>query len=122
MTLPDEIGSFGGLVALLLALAALLTANRASALDALSKRADVDAGDKLREFLLDAALALVTLLVFLSGLPLAVRALKGLHPLAHGGPLRSVFVLSWVLVGALIAWQLRLAVDAARLKLPPTPE
>jgi hypothetical protein len=57
--------------------------------------------------------------VFIAGLPLAVRALRGLHPLAEGGPLRAVFVLAWVLVAALVVWQVRLAIDAARLRPPP---
>jgi hypothetical protein len=63
--LADEIGDFGGLVGLLLALATLLTANRASALDGLKKAPRFDSSDKWREALLDAALAIITALVFL---------------------------------------------------------
>jgi hypothetical protein len=117
--LADEIGDFGGLVGLLLALATLLTANRASALDGLKKAPRFDSSDKWREALLDAALAIITALVFLSGLPLAVRAARNLHPLAHGGPLRGVFVLSWALLIGLVAWQLSLVRDALKLKPPP---
>jgi hypothetical protein len=118
MSLSGEIGDFGSLVGLLLALTTLLTANRASALAELNKAADLDRGDKWREVVLDAGLALITTLVFLAGLPLAVRAAHGLHPLAHGGQLRSVFVLVWVLLVALVLWQVRLAIAAAQLKLP----
>ncbi|HYZ76434.1 MAG TPA: hypothetical protein VE596_03580 [Gaiellaceae bacterium] len=118
MTLTDEIADFGGLVGLLLALATLLTANRAAALQKLEDANDFSEGDKWLEFVLDATLAVLTGLVFLAGLPLAVRAARDLHPLAHGGPLRGVFVLAWVLLLALIAWQLRLAKAAAGLTVP----
>jgi hypothetical protein len=119
MTVTDEIGDFGGLVSLLLALATLLTANRAGALAALARAPRFDRLDKWREFALVAGLAVVTALVFLAGLPLAVRAGRELHPLAEGGPLRSVFLLAWLLVAGLVAWQVRLAVDAMRLRPPP---
>jgi hypothetical protein len=119
MTLTEEIAAFGGLVGLLLALATLLTANRAQAVEALAKAPDFDRSDKWREFALIVALAVVTALVFLAGLPLALRALHDLRPLAEGGPLRAVFVLAWLLVAGLVAWQVRLAVDALRLRPPP---
>ena len=119
MTLTEEIAAFGGLVGLLLALATLLTANRARAVAELGKAADFGHGDKWREFGLAVALAAVTALVFLAGLPLALRALDDLHPLAEGGPLRAVFVLAWLLVAALVAWQVSIAVGAARLRPPP---
>ena len=119
MTLTDEIGQFGALVGLLLALATVLTANRAGAVQALGKAPRFDRVDKWREVALVGGLAVVTALVFLAGLPLALRALRGLHPLAEGGPLRSVFVLAWLLLLGLVAWQLRLALSAARLRPPP---
>ena len=119
MTLVEEIASFGGLVGLLLVLATLLTANRAAAVAALERAPDLTPAEKWREAALVGALAVVTALVFLAGVPLALRALDDLRPLADGGPLRLVFVLAWVLLLALVAWQVRLAVTAARLKLPP---
>jgi hypothetical protein len=118
VSLSNEIGDFGGLVGLLLALATLLTANRAAALAALRNAANFTPGDKWREAALSSGLATVSTLVFLGGLPLAVRAAAHLHPLAHGGPLRSVFVLSWVLLAALLGWQLSLARGAVLLKPP----
>jgi len=118
VSLSSEIGDFGSLVGLLLALATLLTANRASVLAKLDEASDLDRHDKWREVILNAGLATITTLVFLAGLPLAIRAAGGLHPLAHGGPLRSVFVLAWALLIALVGWQVRLAVAAAQLKLP----
>jgi hypothetical protein len=115
----NEIGDFGGLVGFLLALATLLTANRANALADLEKAPDFDRRDKVREVLLDSGLAVITALVFLAGVPLAIRAARGLHPLAHGGPLRSVFILTWALLVALIAWQSSVAWRASKLTVPP---
>jgi hypothetical protein len=119
VSLEDEIGQFGSLVGLLLALATLLTANRASRLAELERAPDFSGGDRARELVLDALLAAVTALVFLGGLPLAVRALRDLHPLAEGGPLRSVFVLAWALLVGLVAWQAGLVLRALRLRPPP---
>jgi hypothetical protein len=119
MKLTHQISDFGALVGLLLALATLLTANRATAVTALYKRADLTSSAKLREVALNALLGTVTLLVWLAGLPLAVDAATNLRPLAHGGPLRSVFVLTWVLLLGLIGWQATLTAKAARVTLPP---
>ena len=119
MTLTDEIGQFGGLVGLLLALATLLTANRARAIEALSAAPRFGRADKWREAALATGLAAVTALVFLAGLPLALRAVRDLHPLAEGGPIRSVFALAWLLLLFLVGWQVRLAIDATRLRPPP---
>jgi hypothetical protein len=116
MTLNEEIGDFGGLVGLLLALATLLTANRASALAELKKATDITSSAKAREIVLDASLGIVTALVWLGGLPLAIRAGRHLHPLAHGGPLQSVFVLAWVLLLGLVGWQASLTVNACKLE------
>ncbi len=116
MKLSQEIGDFGGLVGLLLALGTLLTANRASALAELKSATDITRSARWREMALDASLGIVTLLVWLGGLPLAVRAARHLDPLASGGPLRSVFVLSWVLLLGLIGWQTSLTVNAYKLK------
>jgi hypothetical protein len=118
VTLSDEIGAFGSLVGLLLALVTLLTANRASVVGELRKAADLGRFDKVREVLLDSLLAAITGIVFASGLPLALRAVDGLHPLAHGGPLRSVFVLTWVLLLGLVGWQISLTIAALKLKPP----
>jgi sterol desaturase/sphingolipid hydroxylase (fatty acid hydroxylase superfamily) len=115
--LTDEIGAFAGLVGLLLALATLLTAQRSTALDRLHASPRPTVGEATREALLDGGLAVVTGLVFLAGLPLWARAAKHLHPLASDGALRSVFMLSWILLLALIAWQLILARSAWRLRV-----
>jgi hypothetical protein len=85
-------------VGLLLALATLLTANRATALTDLGDATDIKRSDRWREIALDCSLGTITLLVWLAGLPLAIRAARNLQPLAHGGSLRSVFVLTWVLL------------------------
>jgi hypothetical protein len=118
VTLSEEIGDFGGLVGLLLALVTLLTANRASVASELRKAPDFGRFDKVREVLLDLLLATITGIVFASGLPLALRAADGLHPLAHGGPLRSVFALTWILLLGLVGWQISLTIAALKLKPP----
>ena len=117
MSLPDEISNLGSLVGLMLALATLLTANRASRVVKLSEAPTLTASERRLEVTLDALLAVVTTLTFLAGLPLAVRAVHGLRPLAHEGPTRSVFVMAWVLLVGLIAWQIRLTITAAKLPL-----
>ena len=73
----------------------------------------------LAGFLL-AALAAVTLLAFLAGLPLWLDAVRHLHPLAASGGVRSIFVVAWLLLLALVAWQLALVwrVAALRRKIP----
>lgn len=119
MNLANEIAAFGTLVGLLLALAALLTANRASALTDLKGAATFKGKDKWREFWLDVLLGVVTLLVWLGGLPLAIRAGLHLDPLGSGGPLRSVFLLTWILLLGLIGWQASLAVQVFKLEVPP---
>jgi hypothetical protein len=116
VSLNGEIGEFGSLVGLLLALDALLTANRSSALDRLRASATPTEQRATYETALSAALAVVTALVFLSGLPLWIRAVEDLHPLAHGGALRSVFVLSWLLLVPLVLWQANLARAGWRLR------
>ena len=116
MRLSKEIGDFGTLVGLLLALATLLTANRASALADLKKATDVTSSAKWREFALDALLGIVTTLVWLAGLPLAIRAGLHIRPLAPGGSLRSVFLLTWILLLGLVGWQASLTVKAYKLR------
>jgi hypothetical protein len=115
-TLVKEIADFGTLVGLLLTLAALLTTNRAAALSALYRSSDVKKGQRRLELILDGLLAAFTFLVWLAGLTLAVRAVRGLHPLADGGPLRAVFAVAWILLLGLIGWQLGLLWRAWRLK------
>jgi len=117
MTLNERIGDFGGLVGLVLALLTLLTANRAASLAELRKAARIDSPAALREMWFDALLAVVTCLLLLAGLPLWIDAVRDLHPLRAEGPLRSVFVLTWVLLLPLIGWQVMLARSARDLKV-----
>jgi cation transporter-like permease len=117
MTLPDEISNFGSLVGLMLALATLLTANRASTLVKLGEKPTLSKSERRHEVTLDLLLAAVTILTFLGGLPLTVRAAHGLQPLAHEGPIRSVLVMVWVLLVGLIGWQIKLAKAASKLDL-----
>lgn len=106
--LTKEIGDFGALVGLLLTLATLLTANRATSLADLRKAPDISKGQRSSELALNALLAGTTVLVWLAGLSLAVRAVSHLHPLADGGGLRSVFALTWILILGLVGWQVGL--------------
>lgn len=116
MTLNERIGALAGLVGLLLALVTLLTANRATVLSELRASADPQRRDVRRESLFALGLALVTTLVFVAGLPLLVDAVRDLHPLGDDGPVRSVFVIAWLLLLPLIGWQLSLARDARRFE------
>ena len=116
MTLNEEIAQFGGLVGVLLALATLFTSAQAASLDRLREAATPTRERAWREVVLDGALAAVTALLVLAGLPLWVDAASDLRPLADGGPLRSVFVVTWVALVALVAWQVALARAAWQLK------
>jgi hypothetical protein len=116
VSLDAEIGDFGSLVGLLLALVTLLTANRSTALDRLRSSSMPRKEQAAFESALDGSLAVVTLLVLLAGLPLWIRAVSHLQPLAHGGSLRSVFVLAWLLLVPLVVWQANLARTAWRLR------
>jgi hypothetical protein len=115
-TLATQIGDFGALVGLLLTLATLLTANRAAALGDLRSATDITRRQRVTELGLDTSLAATTFLVWLAGLSLAVRSASQLHPLADGGGLRAVFVVTWILLLGLISWQLDLVRRAFRLK------
>ena len=64
-------------------------------------------------------LAVFTSVVWLSGLALAVRAVRHLHPLAAGGGLRAVFAVTWILLLGLIGWQLVLLSNAWELNPSP---
>ena len=109
MSLDNEIGDLAGLVGLLLVLDTLLTANRSTALDRLRASPTPTKQDAAELAALAASLGVVTLLVFLAGLPLWVRTVGDLHPLRHGGSVRSVFVLAWTLIVPLVVWQANLA-------------
>jgi uncharacterized membrane protein len=115
--LADEISSLGSLVGLMLALAALLTANRSNTIAKLDEQANLSAAERRQEVLLDVLLAIATIVTFLGGLPLAVRAVNNLHPLAHEGPIRSVLIMVWVLLIGLVGWQIRLGITASKLEL-----
>jgi len=112
----SEIRDFSSLVGLVLALATLLTANRAAAFDVIRRSSHPRRRDLDREIAMNAGLAVVTGLLLLAGLPLWIWAVRALHPLAHGGPLRSAFALTWVLLCALVAWQLSLTRRAWRFR------
>lgn len=116
MRLNERIGELAGLVGLLLALVTLLTANRAAVLRELRESPDPRRAAVRREMLFALGLAAVTALVFLAGLPLLVDAVRELHPLSDAGPVRSAFVLAWLLLLPLIGWQLTLARDARRFE------
>jgi hypothetical protein len=116
VTLDNEIGDLAGLVGLLLVLDTLLTANRSTALDRLRASATPTKEKAATELALDASLAIVTLVVFLAGLPLWIRTVDDLHPVRHGGSVRAVFVLAWLLILPLIVWQANLARAAWSLR------
>jgi hypothetical protein len=116
MSLNDRIGALANLVGLILALITLLTANRASQLATLQASATAEPSSAQNEFLLDLGLGAVTTTVLLAGLPLWLEAVRALHPLGAGGPVRSVFSLAWILLVPLVAWQSSLGTQAWKLK------
>jgi hypothetical protein len=105
MMLDTRIVDFATLVGLILVLLTLFTGQRASTLRALTVGADTKLSDGIQELVLDIALAIFTVLLFVTGLPIAIAALKAFHPLAYSGPLRGGFVISWGLLIGLMAWQ-----------------
>jgi len=118
--LDSRITDFASLVGLVLVLLTLFTGQRASTLRELTHSADAKRADGVQELILDVVLVIVTLLLFLAGLPIAIDAVGHLHPLAFSGPLRGAFVITWVLLPGLFLWQGVLAVKVARL-LPKLP-
>jgi hypothetical protein len=112
-SLNERIGDFGGLVGIVLVLATLFTQQRNE------KRRQLIAGrptegDWAVEIFLNVVLAVATIGLFAAGLPLVIDGVKGLDPLADTGPLRGAFAIVWVLLIALIAWQIVLAVGACK--------
>ena len=120
MTVDERIGDVAGLAGFLLALAAFFANSQENALRELRASATPTRREATRQLVVDAALAAVTLLAFLAGLPLWLDAVWHLHPLAASGGVRSIFVVAWLLLLALVAWQLALVwrVAALRRKIP----
>jgi hypothetical protein len=120
--LDSRITDFATLVALVLVLLTLFTGQRAAAVLALREGARTKRRDAITELSLDLVLLAATALLFLIGLPIAVDATESLHPLAHSGPLRGAFVVTWLLLVGLVVWQWRILEDARKLldKLPKT--
>ena len=120
MTLDDRIGDLTGLAGFLLALAAFFANAQSRALRDLRRSATPTRAEASRQLAVDAALAVATFVVFLAGLPLWIDAVRHLHPLAASAGVRSVFVVTWVLLLGLVAWLAALATRVARLcaKIP----
>jgi hypothetical protein len=111
-SLNERIGDFAALVGVVLVLVTLFTQQRSSRLGDLSGRVVLERRDWTTELYLDTALLLVTVGLFLAGLPIVVEAAKSFHPLRETGPLRGAFALVWALLIALIVWQASLVVRA----------
>jgi len=107
--LNQRIGDFAGLVGLVLVLITLFTSQRQEALRQLTASPQTSREPFTRELLLDGLLALTTVLLFLSGLPLFVDSASPFHPRSHDGPLRIAFLIVWALLPFLVIWQARLA-------------
>src|SRR3954466_10513576 len=117
-SLDDRIGDYASLVGLVLTLITLFTSQRADAVRRLPQTASLKRADFTTEVLLDSLLAVATLLLFLTGLPLFLDSLRDLHPLRDQGALRDAFVIVWALIPFLVLWQgtLVLRARAARKK------
>lgn len=112
-TLNERIGDFGGLVGIVLVLATLFTQQRSEKRRELIVNSPTE-GDWVVEIFLNVVLAVATICLFAAGLPLVIDSVKGLDPVADTGPLRGAFAIVWVLLIALIAWQVVLAVGACK--------
>jgi uncharacterized membrane protein len=107
--LDERIRNFASLVGLVLVLVTLFTNQRQTALKDLEESVPDKRTPFTRELWIDVALTLVTLLLFLTGLPLVCDALDAFHPRAENGQLPVAFVIVWFLLLALLAWQVSLA-------------
>jgi hypothetical protein len=116
VTLDDRIGDLAALAGFLLVLAAFFAQVQATALRDLRQSATPTRREATRQLAVDVALGLATLVVFLAGLPLWLDAVRHLHPLAASAGVRTVFVVAWLLLLGLAAWQAALAVRVARLR------
>jgi hypothetical protein len=115
MTLGDRITDFATLVALVLVLLTLFTSQRATKLGVLN-RPDTKLAEAWQEVFLDTSIAIVTMILFATGLPLAFEAVEKLHPLSDSGPLQGAFAITWLMLIGLLAWQVALAVGAWKLR------
>lgn len=113
-----RVNDFGALVGLVLVFITLFTNQRDATLRGLPANPKATKADATSETWLLLALAAVTLLLFLAGLPVVVEAATGWTPRAFAGPLRAALVLSWVLLLGLLAWQIALA-RRAHFKVRP---
>ncbi len=119
-TVESRIKDFAGLVGLVLVLVTLFTNQRATTLRELRGSPKAKQPDATQEMGLLALLLVVTVLLFLCGLPIVHAAATHWHPRASAGPLRAAFTLSWILLLGVIAWQAVLLNRARQLraKLP----
>lgn len=116
MSLDTQITDYATLIALVLVLLTLFTSQRANRLEAVTNDPDRTEGQATNEIWLDGVLAAVTALLFATGLPLLVESIEDLHPLGDSGPLRGGFTITWLLLVALIIWQVQLWRGARQLR------
>lgn len=112
----ERIRSFASLVGLVLVLITLFTNQRAATLRELGTGSAGKKQDATQEMYLLASLLVVTLLLFLVGLPVVSGSVDGWHPRAFLGPLRAAFFLSWLLLLGLVGWQGLLLSRATKLR------
>lgn len=105
-TLNERIGDFAALVALVLVLVTLFTSQRSSHIEQM-RHGTPQKGDWTTEIWLNAILAIFTLGLFLTGLPLVIESAEEIR---RDGPLHGAFVLVWLLLIVLVVWQVSLAV------------
>jgi hypothetical protein len=108
MSLDQRITEYATLIALVLVLLTLFTSQRASRLEAITNDPDKTEDQAKKEKWLDGVIIVVTALLFATGLPLLIESIEHFHPRADSGPLRGGFSITWLLLIALIIWQVQL--------------
>jgi len=104
--IDKRITDLGGLISLALALATVFTAARSQALQTRAKEQGKTKLRVLRALALDLVLLAAIIALTLAALPLFLDSVRRLDVTDSAGALRSVFVIDWLLLCGLIAWQL----------------
>jgi uncharacterized membrane protein len=110
-TLNERIGDFADLVGLVLVLVTLFTQQRNSRIASLEEGVS-EKREWNTEVALNVVLFLVTLGLFVVGLPIVFECVRSFHPRSDAGPLRGAFVIVWALLVALMIWQISLVCAA----------
>jgi hypothetical protein len=115
-TLTDQIGQAANLVGLLLALITLFTSNRSERIQEERRAVGGPRRERLNEILaIGVGLAVVTALATAALAGLAHKAVLAVWHRTDD-PVSSVFLLVWLMLGALFVWQVVIVIAAIRLR------